>query len=135
VTLPFLDTNILLRHFLQDHPEHSPRASDYLARIERGEIEVHIAETVVFETVFMLERRYKRAKLAIREAVLSLIELPGVILPGKQDLREMLDLYVDLNVSIVDAYHAVTMKRLGLGEIVTFDRDFDRFPGITRVEP
>jgi predicted nucleic acid-binding protein len=66
--------------------------------------------------------------------VLPLIELPGIVLPGKRRLREVFDLYVDLNVSFVDAYHAALMKRLGLGEIVSFDRGIDRIPGIRRTE-
>jgi hypothetical protein len=32
----FVDTNIFLRHLQADHPEHSPCATAYLARLERG---------------------------------------------------------------------------------------------------
>lgn len=42
---PFLDTNILLRHLLQDGQ--STRASAYLARIEQGEQRVHKTTTIV----------------------------------------------------------------------------------------
>ena len=47
----------------------------------------------------------------------------------------MFDLYVDQNLPFADAYHAVLMERLKLVEIVSFDADFDRVPGIRRVEP
>jgi len=135
MAIPFLDTNILLRHLLQDHPEQSPRATAYLARIEGGEVRVRIAETVIFETVFTLQRQYGHPKAAIRDNVLPLIELPGIVLPGKRRFRQVFDLYVDLNLSFVDAYHAVFMKQLKLSEIVSFDKQFDRVPGIKRVEP
>ncbi|MER3458809.1 MAG: PIN domain nuclease [Chloroflexota bacterium] len=131
----FLDTNILLRHLLQDHPEQSPKATAYLARIERGEFKARIADTVVFEAVFTLQRHYHQPKAKIRDALLPLIELPGIILPGKRHLREVFDLYVDLNLPFTDAYHAVLMGRLKLDEIVSFDTEFDRVPGITRREP
>lgn len=131
----FLDTNILLRHLLQDHPEQSPKATAYLARIERGEFKARIADTVVFEAVFTLQRYYHQPKAKIRDALLPLIELPGIILPGKRHLREVFDLYVDLNLPFADAYHAVLMGRLKLDEIVSFDTEFDRVPGITRREP
>jgi predicted nucleic acid-binding protein len=75
MAIPFLDTNILLRHLLQDHPEQSPKATAYLARIEGGEVRVRIAETVIFETVFTLQRQYGHPKAAIRDNVLPLIEL------------------------------------------------------------
>jgi predicted nucleic acid-binding protein len=68
--------------------------------------------------------------------LLPLLELPGIILPGKQHYREVFDLYVDHpSISFADCYHAVLMKQLGLKEIVSFDRDFDRLPNITRIEP
>ena len=135
MVIAFLDTNILLRHLLQDHAEQSPRATAYLARIESGDIRVRIAETVIFETVFTLQRQYGQPKSAIRDILVPLIELPGIVLPGKRRMREVFDMYVDLNISFVDAYHAALMKRLGLRDIVTFDRQFNRVRGVRRVEP
>ncbi|TAK37139.1 MAG: PIN domain-containing protein [Chloroflexota bacterium] len=131
----FVDTNILLRHVLGDHPQHSPRATAFLERIERGEVEAHIADTVVFETVFTLQRQYRQPKARIRTAILPLIELPSIILPGKRRFREVFDLYVELNLSFADAYHAVLTKHLKLEKIVSFDQGLDRVKGIRRIEP
>ena len=61
-SLPFLDTNVLLRHLRADNAEHSPRATAYLERIEREELKVRTADTVIFETAFTLERTYHRRK-------------------------------------------------------------------------
>ena len=135
MALPFLDTNVILRHLLQDHPDHSRRATAYIGRIERGEMRVRIADSVVFEAVFMLSGLYRRSKMEIRDALLPLIELPHIVLPGKGRFREVFDLYVNLNLSIVDAYHAVLMKHLGLREVLSFDRGLDRVTGIRRIEP
>ena len=135
MAVAFLDTNILLRHLLQDHADHSPRATACLARIENGEVRVRVAETVIFETVFTLQRQYGHPKSAIRDALVPLIELPGIIFPGKRGFREVFDMYVELNISFVDAYHAALMRRLGLTDIITFDRQFDRVPGVSRLEP
>ncbi len=132
MALPFLDTNIFLRHLLQDHPEHSPFATAYLAHIEQGQIRARTADTVVFEVVFTLQRYYKQPREKIRDAFLPLLELPGIILPGKQHFRQVFDWYIDLSLPFADAYHAVLMKRLSLNEIVSLDGDFDRIPGIER---
>ena len=131
----FLDTNIFLRHLLQDHPEQSRGASAFLGRIERGEIQARIIDTVIFEAVFTLERTYKQSKRHIRGILLPLIELPAILLPGKDRMRRVFDLYVDHNISFADALHATAMVDFGLNEIITFDTDFDRVPGIRRVEP
>lgn len=79
----FLDTNILLRHLLQDHPDQFPRSTAYLERIEAGEVQARISNTVIFETVFTLQRTNRRPKEKIRDSLLPLLELPGIILPGK----------------------------------------------------
>jgi predicted nucleic acid-binding protein len=133
--LPFLDTNVFVRHLRADHPEHAPRATAYLERIERGELRVRTADTVIFETVFVLERTYRQPKAAIRDALLPLIALPGIVLPRKRRFQTAFTFYVDLNISFADAYHAALMLEQKLTEVVTFDRHFDCVPGITRVEP
>jgi predicted nucleic acid-binding protein len=130
---PFLDTNVLLRHLLSDHAEQSPKATVWLARVEKGEIKVRTSELVVFEAVFTLQRHYHQPKPLIRDALLPLLELPGVILPGKRRFREVFDLYTRQNLPFADAYHAVLMKHLKLDEIATFDEHFDRIPGLRRV--
>jgi uncharacterized protein len=130
-----LDTNVILRHLLADHPEQSPRATAYLARVEGGELQVHLADTVIFEVVFTLERFYRQPKALIRDALLPLIEMPGVVLPGKRRFRQVFDWYVTLDLPFADAYHAVLARSLKSNEVVSFDRHFDRIPGIRRVQP
>lgn len=135
MALPFLDTNVLLRHLANDHPDHSPRATEYLLAVERGDLKVRMADTVVFETVFTLERSYRYLKARIREGLLAILRLPGIVLSAKGLLERAFDLYVEHSLSFGDAYHAALMERWGLTEIVTFDRGFDRIQGITRTEP
>lgn len=131
----FIDTNVFIRHLTQDHTEFSPMATAFFARIERGEIKAQTSETCIFEAVFTLEKRYRAAKPAIREGLLSLIELPGIVLPGKQRLRRAFELYAERNMSFGDACHVAVMEQYDMTEIASFDRDFDRVPGITRMEP
>src|SRR5450756_869514 len=110
MAVQFLDTNILLRHLLGDHPAQSPRATAYFRRIEDGELKARISDTVVFETVFTLQRHYRQPKAKIREALAPLIELPGIVLPGKTRFRRVFELYVDFNLPFADAYHAALME-------------------------
>lgn len=135
MALPFLDTNVLLRHLLQDVPDQSSRCTAYLQRIERGEIQVRTADTVIVETVFTLQRSYKILKADIAAALVPLINLPGIVLPNKRRFRTAFDLYLILNLPFADAYHAAVMRSLKLTEIVTFDQEFNRVPGISRQEP
>ena len=131
--IPFLDTNVLLRHLLQDHPEHSVKATAFLTRVEQGRQKVRTADTVIFETVFTLQRHYRIPKARIAETVLPLLELPGIVLPGKRKYRKVFALYVEQNLPFADAYHAVLMESLKLTQIATFDEHFDHIPGIERL--
>jgi predicted nucleic acid-binding protein len=131
----FIDANVFLRHLTQDHPTHSPRATAYLERIERGALQAHTSLMIVFEVVFTLERFYRKGKSDIRGHLLPLLELPGILLPGKRQLRRVFDLYVSTNLSFVDAYSAIEAHRLGAIRLVSFDTGFDRVPGIRRIEP
>ena len=135
MALPFLDTNVILRHVLQDHQDFSARATAYIAGVERGEAHARTSDFVVLEVVFTLQRQQHWTKTAVRDAVLPLLELSGIVLPGKRRFQAVFDLYVNLNISFADAYHVVLMKRLGLTEVVSFDREFERVPGIVRTEP
>lgn len=134
-TVPFLDTNILLRHLTADNPQQSPRATALLGAIEAGDLKVHITDVVIFETVYTLERMYHQEKRAIRDALCLILALPGMLLPKKRRLLSVLDLYATQNLPFADAYFAIVMRDLKTNTIISFDRHFDRIEGITRREP
>lgn len=131
----FLDTNILLRYFTGSDPERAERARALLERVERREERVITSPLIVFETVFTLERTYKVPKAQVREMLRDVLSLPAVHLPGKGLCLQALDLHVTHNVSLADAYSAAFMQARQLGEIYSWDGDFDRLPGLIRIEP
>ncbi|MBA2468841.1 MAG: PIN domain-containing protein [Chloroflexia bacterium] len=134
-SLPFLDTNVFLRHLLQDHADHSPRATLYFDRIEHGGLRVETTLTVVFETVFTLQSFYKHSRPLIRDNVQPLLQLSGIALPGKRRPRRAFDLYTSTNLSFADCLHVAIAEARGVPEFVSFDRGLDRIPGLNRVEP
>lgn len=131
----FLDTNVLLRYFTKDDPKKAQAALSLLTRVERGEERVETSPLVVFETVFTLQHRYQMPREDIRDAISDLLSLRNLRLSGKSLLAEALALYARSRLSFTDAYNAVYMKRRSLSEIYSWDIDFDRIPGIRRVEP
>lgn len=132
---PFIDSNVFLSHLIGDHSDQSPRASTFFRRIEAGEVVAHTSDIVLFEVFFTLERRLKRPRSEIRDALLSLITLPGLRLARKSRMLAAFDTYVQHSVSLADAYHAVLCIEEGWSPVISFDRDFDRIEGVTREEP
>lgn len=89
-----------------------------------------------FETAFVLQRIYGWDRRSIAEALSPIIELDGVILPMTSLFTAVFDLYVaQRGLSFADCYHAVLARHLGCSGIISFDRGFDRLPGIPRIEP
>jgi len=132
----FLDTNILLRHVLQDNPDQSSRCSRLIETIERNERAVRIADTVVFETVFTLEKTYRAERADIGDALLPILGLPEVVLPGKRVYLEVFALWIaNAGLSFADCYHLCLTKQLGLPTILSFDRKMNRLASVSRDEP
>src|SRR6266516_7250784 len=104
--LPLLDTNPILRHVLDDHPEHSPRAHALFARIEQGDERVQLTDTVIFEAAFTLERFYRIPRAEIFATLLDILGLPGIELPGKRAYRRVFELWVaQPRLSFPDRHH------------------------------
>lgn len=132
----FLDTNIILRFLLRDEEAKFQRCFDLLKRAERGEEKLETSDLVISEVVWILESKpYGLDRDRIRDLVLPIVQLRGLRLSGKRVFERAFQVYGDKAIDFIDAYNAATMERRGLNEIYSYDPDFDRVPGITRVEP
>lgn len=131
----FLDTNILLRYLTKDDEQKARQALLLLSRVERGEEKVVTSPMVIFETVFTLQKRYRVPREQIRNALGDILSLRGLQLANKHLYERALELYASKNISFADAFNAAYMQSKGLSEIYSWDDDFDRLEGFTRLEP
>jgi predicted nucleic-acid-binding protein len=134
--IAFLDTNILLRHIMQDVEDQSPRASRLIAEVAEGVVSVWISETVVFETVFTLTSFYRIPRGDVARQVRRIVGMPGIFLQNKAIVLEALRFWESQGpLSFADCYHLALTADLGLDEIYSFDTKMGRYPGVTRIEP
>jgi predicted nucleic acid-binding protein len=132
----FLDTSVLLRHILNDHGDHSPRATALIREIERGHRTVQLSDTVVFESAFVLGRQYGMPRSLIQGALKPIINLPCIVLPGKSIYQRVFELFtLRASLSFADCYHLALTESLNLNRIIAFDRDLGTIPGVIREEP
>ena len=131
----FIDTNVFLRALLDDHPDQSPRATAFLERVLHGEVRASTSPTVVMEIVFVMEKALGVPPSEIRDALTPVIAMESLALDDKGAVLLALGWYVEHRVPFADAYHAATANRRGIPVVCSFDRHFDRFPDIRRVEP
>ena len=127
----FVDTNIFLRYLTGDDPEQAPKARALLERAERGEIQLVTTVLTIAEIVWVLESVYEPDRASIRVKVVAILGLEGLSVEDQEVLLQAIVWYEEKNVDFADAYSAAWMERRGLGEVYTFDRDFDRFEELT----
>jgi len=133
----FLDANVILRYLLRGDETKAQHCLGLLEKAETREITLRTTDLVVVELVWVLECpvTYNLPREKIKELLLPVILLPGLKLPGKKLYRQIFELYVDHGIDFIDAYNATRMERQGLTQIYSYDSDFDKITGISRVEP
>lgn len=133
----FLDANIVLRYLTQDNPDQAARAYALLQQVEAGTLVVTTSEAVIAEIVHVLSSKalYNVPRDEIRTRLTAFIMLKGLKIQHKRTYLRALDVYVGTNIDFVDALSIAQMERTKMITILSFDRDFDRIPGIARQEP
>ena len=72
---------------------------------------------------------------AAAEHLMRILDLPGVEVMDEVALRHAVDLWAQGRLDFADAYLAALAGRVSDSGVLSFDRDFDRVPGVTRVGP
>lgn len=132
----FLDTNILVRHLVEDIPEQAIRATALMEGVASGRTGIRLPDTVVFEAIYILQRVYSIPKMEITDELSTIIKHPGVILDHKESVLHALEFWRGVgSLSFADCYHLALAADLGFTEIYSFDKKMDRYPGVARIEP
>lgn len=135
--IEFLDTNLIIRYLVKDNYEQAQRAYRFLQEVESGLIQITTSEAVIAEAVYVLSSKalYNLPRQIIQSDLAPVISLKGLKLPHKKTYLRALELYATINIDFVDALNVAHMERTGITTILSFDKDYDRVPGITRREP
>ncbi len=110
-----VDTNVVVRFLVDDTPSEAKRAR---ALFETHRI--HLAESVLLETEWVLRAVYDFSPTEISIALRSLLRLPSVVVDDRAAIMQVLD-WFDQGLDFADALHYV--RSAGL-EFKTFDKKF-----------
>jgi predicted nucleic-acid-binding protein len=127
-----VDTNLIVRHLVQDDEKHAKVAGKLIEACDRGETILILLPAVLAECVFVLESFYKRPRADIADVMTRLIESPGIELDDRDVHRDALARFARTKVHFVDCVLAATAAIRDL-PIATFDADFEKFTDV-RVE-
>jgi predicted nucleic-acid-binding protein len=124
-----LDTNILVRYFIQDEPEQTHLAVnliDSLSPTESGWIGV----AVFMELDWVLNNVLKVKKDRVVEIFDTLLVSQELVVENAETVREALQLYRSRNTDFSDCLIASAAKAAGCSRTVTFDRVAARDAGM-----
>jgi len=119
-----IDTNVIIRFLVGDHPEHLEIASEIFLKIEQGEYKVEILESVLMEVLFVLTKFYKLPKKDVINDLKKIIALQGIV-GDKILLMETLTVVESKNIDFVDALICAKSHLHGYGKL-SFDKDVTR---------
>lgn len=128
----FLDSNVPMYLVGGEHPNKDAAARRVALLVEAGEVlvtDVEVFQEILHRYVAIDRREFIRPAFDLLEA------LCDVVLPVEwRDVVRARDLVLSTpRVDARDALHVAVMEAHGVARILSFDRDFDRWPGITRI--
>ena len=129
-----VDANIFLE--LELGQSKSVECKDFLTKVASGRLKASTTDFILDSIAVVMEDRDAPAT-DIRKFFASLILYKGLFVHNL-DLKERIlatEVMESDRLSFDDSTSVAAMRRLGIREIVSFDKDFDKIAGMTRIEP
>ena len=124
-----VDTNLIVRHLVQDHEKHAKAAGRLFDACDRGDVVIVVLPSVLAECVFVLESFYEHPRGDIASALGTLISSPSVEINETAIHLDALDRYRKTKVHFVDCLIAATASAENT-PVATFDQDFRKFADV-----
>lgn len=125
-----VDTDVIIRFVTRDDEGKAERFEKYLV----SKKPIIITDITCAEVYWTLRFFYKSKKVGVLNALESLINTSNVS-SNYEVLSQAIATLRNHNTSFGDAYIASFAKTKGKGEVLSFDRGFNKLPGIKRKEP
>jgi predicted nucleic-acid-binding protein len=100
----YLDTNIVLRFLLQDHPSLFKKAYEIFSSAEKGECTLHLDELVMAEIVWVMSSFYSFSPQKISTTLTHLISQSWIKIPQKNVVLMALELYSNQSIAYIDCW-------------------------------
>lgn len=119
-----VDSNVLIRLLVGDHPEQAERALRHIAENEP----CWINRIVLCETVWVLDRVYGHSRARIASALRQLMATRQFVIEDKDAVQRSVEA-LESGFDFADSLIAATNQAHGCDHTVTFDRKAARLEG------
>ena len=129
-----VDANIFLE--VELGRTHSKECEEFLTKIMKGEIKAFTTDFILDSVALVMEGEGAKPA-ALRKFLESLMFYEGLTIYSLNIIDKIITtaLMEDIKLDFDDASVYFATKSLGINEIVSFDRDFDKLPDVKRIEP
>jgi predicted nucleic acid-binding protein len=139
--MKFLDTNIFLRFLVEpltdeDRRKHAACVALFEA-VAAGQAQITTSESILHEVLYVLcsSRQYGLSHSDAVARLRPLLSLRGFYLPQKRLFLTAVEMFASHGfLDFADAI-AIVRSQAAKDDLLSYDRDFDRVPGIKRLEP
>ena len=135
----YLDTNIIIRFLTRDEEAKAAACYRLFERVSKGREELITSVATIAEATYVLSSKrgpYRLQPDEIAARLHPIVSLRGLVMPDKRVCIRALDLYAQYPfLDFSDALGVAHMEAKGIVEILSYDTDLDRVPGLARVEP
>ncbi len=137
MSVPFIDTNVIVGYLAGEEPEKQQDAARLFDRIAGGGLTVVATSTVIADCVYVLSspRLYNLQREHIADMLLTIVTSSGFQIVERQIMIDALMMYGGSGIKFDDAYIIASMMAAGSDTLYSWDRGFDRITGINRIEP
>jgi len=123
-----IDTNVILRYLLGDHPTFSPQAAAFMQEVYKGAKKVQILESVLVECIYVMEKYYQISRSEIVDKLSKILNFSGIV---NRDRSEMLIALLNYQSSKIDIVDCLLAARSSPSKIViSFDKDLQKLKAV-----
>jgi predicted nucleic-acid-binding protein len=126
-----IDTNIILRFLLGDHPDLSPKATAFMSKVANGTVKAEILDIVIAECVYVMEKFYRIPREKISEKLSNILNFSGIVNSNRSELLQALMKFETSNTDIVDCVLAAISSSSRV--VVSFDKDMLKLKAVTEI--
>ena len=124
-----IDTNILLRLWLNDDPAQNKRIDSLLATHGSGPGSLLVTDVVLAEALWTLRAAYDQDKAAQMTAVRSLLQETAFAFEDREAVLQAVELFERCSCGFSDCLVVAKHARHGCDFTATFDRGLRKLPG------
>ncbi len=133
---PVVDANVFIRAITFDNENMGNATRGLFRKIQLGVLVVQTTDLIISEVVYVLTSKslYHYSREQTAKSVTVFLCLENIIVENKLELIETLELFAQTKLNFSDCRLIIHAKH-SQSQIISFDKDFDRFPEIVRVNP